>query len=413
MTDTNFRGPVANMGSMEDLTVQPTDGPTYSYQGHVIANLRSGIYGKDGNGNARVSAWYDNPGPVMVDNIPSSTSTTILAPAAAITSGTAFAGLITVSPGNTTAAIPSIATGMPFIPFGASAVQNVVALDFGFTTGTTTAGSSTIVVVDNTQFYLGQWLAIGGAGNAAKTLSQLTQVASIVSGNTTGITVSPSPLGSLTNAPIGSANLWNQFLPPGTAYGPSTPLPTAENLTLAMGLFRVWNPLQAISRNITVSSITASATGTITVRGFDVHSQAMSENLTIALGTATVAGKKAFKYIASITPNFTDATGTYSFGVGNLMGLPIRMDRYEYLSYVYNGINSVNQTGFVAADLTNPATATSGDVRGTINLATITNAQAANGAARLWVTQTIPLLNTIQGTPLFTAPVFGVTQFTN
>lgn len=411
MTDSAFRGPVSNVGSMMDspATIQPEDGPSYEYQGHVIANLRAGAFNKDGIGNARISAYLDNPGPVLVDNIPSTTSTTILAAAAALVSGTAFT-TISVAPGNSTAGSPSIATGLPFIPFGGTAVQNVIALDFGFTTGTTTAAASTIVVVDNTLFTVGQWLAIGGAGNSAKTLSQLTQVQTIVAGNTTGITVSPAPLGSLTNAPIGSANLWNAFLPPATPFGPSTPLPTAESILWAAGLFRLFNPLQAISRNVTVSTITASATGTITVRGFDVHSQAMSESLTIALGTATVAGKKAFKYIASVTPNFTDSTGTYSIGVGDVMGLPFRMDRYEYLNFCFAGVNSSNSTGFVAADLTNPATSTSGDVRGTINLAGITGGASANGVRRFWASQTLPLWNNIAGTPLNTAPIFGVTQ---
>src|ERR1700677_2258268 len=130
MTDSAFRGPVSNVGSMMDspATVQPEDGPSYEYQGHVIANLRGGAFNKDGIGNARVPAILDNSGPFTVDNIPSSTSTTILSAAAAVTSGTA-ATLITVAPGNTTAAVPSTATGLPFIPFGASAVQNVIALD--------------------------------------------------------------------------------------------------------------------------------------------------------------------------------------------------------------------------------------------------------------------------------------------
>lgn len=414
MTDSAFRGPLSNMGSMEDspATIQPEDGPSYSYQGHVFANIRSGAFNKDGIGNARVSAYLDNPGPVVVDNIPSTTSTTILAAAAALVSGTAMT-LISVAPGNTTGGVPSIATGLPFIPFGGSAVQNVIGLDFGFTTGTTTAAASTIVVMDNTLFTVGQWVCIGGAGNSAKTLSQLTQVQSIVAGNTTGITVLPAPLGSLTNAPIGSANLWNNFLPPATQFGPGATVPTAENIGWAAGLFRLFNPIQTLARNVTVSTVAAAVTGTLTVRGFDVHAQAMSENLTIATGTATVAGKKAFKYIASVTPNFTDATGTYSMGVGDVMGLPFRMDRYEYLAYCYGGVNAANSTGFVACDLTSPATATSGDVRGTVNLSTITGGGSANGVKRFFVVQTLPLWNNIAGTPNNTVPVFGVNNFSN
>jgi len=408
MTDSAFRGPVSNVGSMLDLTVQPEDGPFYAYQGNVLANLRAGAFNKDGIGNARVAAIFDGPEPVTVDGVPSATSTTVLAVSTSLASGTAIT-LLSVAPGNATAGTASHATGMPFIPFNSSTVQNVIALDFGFTTGTTTAGNSSIVVLDNTLFTVGQWLAIGGAGNSGKTLSQLTQVASIVAGGTTAITVQPAPLGSLTNAPIGSANLWNNFLPPATQFGPGAVVPNAESIAWAMGLFRVFNPLQALARNVTVASIT-SVGGTVTINGFYVHSQQMSETITVAAGTATAVGSKAFKYIASAIPNFTDTTGRYTVGVGNKFGFPFRMDRWEYLAYCWNGINGVNQTGFVGAVLTNPATPTTGDVRGTIDVSTITNSQVATGAQRLWIYQKFPLWNSSAGTPLNTAPIFGITQ---
>lgn len=409
MTDSAFRGPVSNVGSMMDLTVQPDDGPSYEYQGSVLANIRAGAFNKDGTGNARIQSFFNNPTPVTVDGIPSASSTTVLATATSLTSGTALT-LLSVAPGNATASVRSHATGMPFIPFGSSTVQNVIALDFGFTTGTTTAGASTIVVVDNTMFTVGQWLAIGGAGNSAKTLSQLTQVQSIVAGGTTAITVSPAPLGSLANAPIGSANLFNSFLPPATQFGPGTPLPTAESVNWAAGVFRCFNPLQALARNVVIASIT-SVGGTVTVSGFDVHGQQMSETLTVAAGTATLTGAKAFKYIVSVTPNFTDTTGRYSVGVGSKFGMPFRMDKWEYTTIRYAGANALNQTGFTAAVLTNPATATTGDVRGTVDVSALTTIGAApDGSQRLWISQAIPLWNSVTGTPINTAPIFGVTQ---
>jgi len=412
MTDTAFRGPVANVGSMMDspATVQPEDGPSYSYQGNVFPNLRSAPFNKDGVGPGRVGAFLNNPRPVLVDNIPSATSTTILAASTALVTATAMT-LISVSPGNTTGGVPSIATGVPLLAQGSTTPQNVIALDFGFTTGTTTAAASTIVVVDNTLFTVGQWLTIGGAGNSAKTLSQFTQVQSIVAGNTTGITVSPAPLGSLTNAPIGSANLFNPFLPPATQYGPSTPLPTSENVGWAAGIFRLFNPVQAIARNVTITSVT-SAGGTLTVFGWDIHAQAMTETITVAAGTATAAGKKAFKYINNVIPNFTDSTGRYTVGVGDVFGFPFRMDRYEYLQYSWAGINQLNTTGFVGAVLTSPSLSTTGDVRGTLNVAGITGGSSANGVSRLWMAQTLPLWNNIAGTPLNTVPIFGQTNST-
>jgi hypothetical protein len=247
----------------------------------------------------------------------------------------------------------------------------------------------------------------------------LTQVTAISATSTTSINVFPLPLGTLSNAPIGGANLFAQgYLPPATQFGPSSPVPNAEANALAGGLFRLFNPVGALARNVSITATTALATGTITIRGYDVHAQAMSEILTTALSTTTVYGRKAFKYIASVTPNFTDSTGTYSVGVGDVFGLPFRMDRYEYLQYCWNGINNVNQTGFVGAVIT-PTTGTSGDVRGTIQVGSagtataITNSASANGSARLWVIQTIPLWNDISGTPTNTVPFYGQTQFSN
>lgn len=413
MTNTNFRGPVNSMGAMEDTSIAIDDGPNYAYQGTVFPDLRVTLFNKDGVGQGRVPSYMDNPAIVTVDNIPSAATTTILAAAAALVSGTAMT-LTTVAPGNATAGVPSIATGLPFIPFGSSTVQNVIALDFGFTTGTTTAGNSTVVVVDNTLFAAGQWITIGGAGNSGKTLSQITQVQSIVSTNTTGITVSPSPLGSLTNAPIGSANLWNSLAPPSTQFGPSSPVANAQSNSLAGGMFRMFNPVGAISRNVAISSIT-SVGGTMTVRGFDVHNQAMSETLTVAAGTATLYGKKAFKFIASVTPNFTDTTGTYSIGIGDVIGFPIRADRGEYVTWFWAGLAQVSTTGFLAPDLTSPALATTGDVRGTLQLSNKAASgnglnSASDGVKRLWICQTLPLWNTITGTPLNTVPFFGQPQ---
>ena len=86
------------MGSMEDSpsTVQPEDGPLYSYQGVVLSNLRAAPFDKDGIGAGRVPSFLFNPQVVAVDNIPSTATTTILATAAAVTQAGAigFVGLI-------------------------------------------------------------------------------------------------------------------------------------------------------------------------------------------------------------------------------------------------------------------------------------------------------------------------------
>lgn len=415
MSNTNFRGPVNSMGAMEDSTSSIDDGPMYAYQGVIFPNLRSNPFQKDAVGPGRVPGYLINPQFVTVDNIPSTATTTIVALAAAATSGTAMT-LLTVAPGNTTAGVPSAATGVPIIPFGQSAPVTVsVMLDFGFATGTTVAGSSAVVVVDNTLFTLGSWIAVGGAGNAAKTSTLLTQVTAVSTANSTTINVFPVPLGSLVNAPINGGNLFSgAYLPPSTQYGPTTAVPTAVTNTIVAGMFRVFGAGGAISRNISVTSATAvAAGGAFKVAGYDIHNQAMSETLTLGANTtATLYGKKAFKSIMSVVPQFTD-TATYSIGIGDTFGFPVRADRQEYVDWSWNGIVKTNQTGFLGSVNTS-ASLTSGDVRGTLQVSAfgagtgIATNTASNGIARLFIQQTLPAVNTIYGTPTQTAPFFGV-----
>ncbi len=423
MTNTNFRGPVNSLGALEDATTNVEDGPSLAYQGTVFPNLRETTFPKDGVGQGRSLAFLDNPQIVTVDNIPQAASTTLIAAAnssavAAITNGVAMV-LTTTAAGNTVAGTPSVASGVPIIPFGSTAVVTAaLALDFGFTTGTTTAASSSVVVVNTALFTSGQWLVIGGAGNAGKTAALITQVTGFT--NATTITISPVALGTLTNAPIGSGNLFNNLSPPSTQFGPQVSTANAATPHWLAGMFRSFDPLQALSRNVSITPVvTTAAGGAFIVSGWDIHNQAMTESITVAASTTTsYYGKKAFKYIKSVIPQFTDATGAYSVGVGDVFGFPIRMDRYEYLNWSYNGVNAVNTSGFVAA-VVSVATNTTGDVRGTLQVSVlgggvgtgvITVSVPSNNTSRLWFAQTLPVLNNVAGTPLNTAPFFGVTQ---
>ena len=422
MTNTNFRGPVNSMGALEDATSgAPDDGPSLMYQGTMFPALRDATFAKDGVGGGRTVGFLDNPQVVVVDNIPQAATTTLIAAAnntttAAITNGVPMV-LSTTAAGNTHAGSPSIATGVPIIPFGSSTpVTAAIALDFGFTTGTTAAASTTVVVVDSTLFTVGQWLVIGGAGNSGKTAALITQVATIA--NATTITINPASLGTLTNAPIGSGNLFNNLSPPSTQFGPATSTANAATPHWLAGMFRSFDPLQAISRNVAIATInTSGAGGAFLVSGWDVHHQAMSESITVTAATTVSAyGKKAFKYIKSVVPQFSDSTGSYSVGVGDVFGFPIRADRFEAASnYSWNGILATNATGFLAA-VTSASSTTTGDVRGTLQISPLgggsvsVSGVTSNSTSRLWMCQIINLWNDVAGTPTNTAPFYGVTQ---
>lgn len=99
-------------------------------------------------------------------------------------------------------------------------------------------------------------------------------------------------------------------------------------------------------------------TAVVTVTGYDQYGQLQTE--VSASGTA-LATKKAFAAILSIVPsaNITGAT----FGTGNVLGLPFRVSSGDFFAPVFN---DAPDTGtLVVPDLTQPATSSTGDVRGT------------------------------------------------
>jgi len=126
-----------------------------------------------------------------------------------------------------------------------------------------------------------------------------------------------------------------------------------------------------------VTSNAGNTTQTVTVTGTDYYSQSQTETLTCN-GTTTVNGKKAFSTITQVT--VSDAiTGTISVGNTDVFGLPYRITDAGYLFRTgWAGAVADNAGTFVAADTTSPATATTGDVRGTFTPTT-----SANGSRRL------------------------------
>jgi len=77
-----------------------------------------------------------------------------------------------------------------------------------------------------------------------------------------------------------------------------------------------------------------------------------------------VNSTKAFKFIYSVTPQFTDAHN-YSVGTADIFGFPMQVQSFDECLLYWNSALITASTGFVAADTTSPATAATGDVRGT------------------------------------------------
>lgn len=141
-----------------------------------------------------------------------------------------------------------------------------------------------------------------------------------------------------------------------------------------LGVFSAfYDPSKFIGRTVAIASVGNDSAGTFLVAGWDFYGYPQSELITGAnAGTAT--GKKAFKFISSITPGGTMSGSNASAGQSDVYGLPLRADQFGQTSIVYNAAAITANTGFVAADTTTPATTTTGDVRGTYAVQSASNA---------------------------------------
>jgi hypothetical protein len=105
----------------------------------------------------------------------------------------------------------------------------------------------------------------------------------------------------------------------------------------------------------------AAGTGTVIVDGYDYLMQPMSENLVLN-GTTVVFGNKAFFLIRQVTIPLVGAV-TLNLGTGSRLGLPYKGGRV--LTEEFAGAVVATLGTLTAPVLTVPATATTGDTRGT------------------------------------------------
>ena len=127
----------------------------------------------------------------------------------------------------------------------------------------------------------------------------------------------------------------------------------------------------------------------MTVSGYDYYGQPMTEVITSSAAISTaVNGKKAFYQISSIAT--AGATGTtITVGTTDILGLPVRViDAGYIINASWANTLGANAGTLVNADMTTPATTTTGDVRGTFLPAT----SATNGSRRLVMAIAVPAI---------------------
>jgi hypothetical protein len=423
MAETVFDGPLITVGDFagQQSTAEeqnPLSGPNISYQGECFPDPRW-LINKDKVEPGTIFSHQMGPVVMMLDQIPAPSTTASIVAAAATSSGTAMTLISSGSSANY-----GVSYGVPFYPFQGSTVVTGTALDFGFCIVATTAASKTVTPVNMPidYFYVGQQLVIAHVGNAAGTKALITTVTAV---GATTITIADNALLTSTATKCGNANI------PFQRFG--NPTSTAASPYLAAGAAAILNPQEALARTIAVTcSSSATTCGTFTIAGYDIYGSSMSELIALTSATSstfTVYGKKAFKFVTSVTPNFASSagggTGQFSVGVGEAFGFPIRNDKWEYLTVFYNGAQvtatSTGQ-GYTAADTTATASSSTTDTRGTIQVSSNGNSTAAymsstvvSSTTRLTVMAIIPPYQMAGVSPPVGTSVnsllYGVTQF--
>jgi len=171
---------------------------------------------------------------------------------------------------------------------------------------------------------------------------------------------------------------------------------TAGNFTTGF-----YNRATTVGRALSITGATSGTGGTFLVSGYDCYGYAMSELITATSGATTANGKKAFKAVTSVVPQFTDAHN-YSIGTADIFGFGILASYFGDVSINWNATVITATTGFVAAITTSPATTTTGDVRGTYAV------QSASDGTKRLVMRVSPTLGSVVTNP--TTGLFGVTQ---
>ena len=379
MSITAFSGPVIafgqnTIGSNPSITdYNPDLGPSLFWGGVGRIDPRPNFNYIPGQTAGQFTAGFGTSDVQTISYAPYALSTSAIAAAANVVSGTAMTLVST----NSTSTGVSVSNSCTNYNTGAQ-VTGLLMVD-GFASFTGVIASSVLTVSSLTgTISIGMTIAGTGVNTGTTIVNQLTGAP----GGVGTYTVQGDDTASsttITAQATGTTALGQPFGAPASVY--------------------LWNPQALVSRAVSVTGSSSSTGGNITISGYDIYGVPMSEVIAAPAGATTVNGKKAFKYISSVVPAFTDAHN-YSVGTTDIYGFPLRSDFFSDVSINYNAAAVTANTGYVAAVTTSPATTTTGDVRGTYALQS-----ASDGSKRLAIRQFIlpANMNSVTG-------LFGVTQ---
>lgn len=171
------------------------------------------------------------------------------------------------------------------------------------------------------------------------------------------------------------------------------------NIINGVTFYNLGNPARVIS----VTGDANAAAFTATVYGLDCYGVQVGETIAYPGGATTINGKKTYKNIKAVYVS-ANTVGNVTVQTADIFGLNYYVSFFDYFAALY-----WNQALLVTAQFTpgvaTPATATSGDVRGTIAVP-----NASDGTKRLFWHLNVPGLVKPQAAAV-NASYIGVTQF--
>ena len=244
------------------------------------------------------------------------------------------------------------------------------------------------------------WSGSGGAFVPLVNQVPQTLTATNIAGANTATAGVPLTLVSTANSGVtlvssGGVTVWasGNVIPANTLIidglpGLVTPFNTVTQPSSGNPMVSLYDPTKAIARNVRITTTADDSGGFYTIAGYDLYGFPMTETVA-GVATAVASGKKAFKFIGSITPSGTLHSTGVTVGTGDVFGFPLRVNSVGFSQVWWNGTQSTNVTtpfgtasAYTFADTTSPATATTGDPRGTIYVGT---ASASNATRTLQV----------------------------
>ncbi len=394
MTITAFAGPVLTYGNTPGGSPDNQNaGPSLFFGGAGILDTRTPYNYKPGQGAGRTTvSWLGSSNIMTLNAVPYTKAVAAVAAAANVVAATP---MTLVSAASTTTGISIVASITNALTGVADTNGGVgfVGLDT-YTSVTASVAGNVMTVTANTS----PTISIGAVIlTAAGALVGTTVVGATVIGYGTGTGGTGTYILNVTTTTVASGTITLQ-----TAGPLSCTIAFGTSNTGAPNGNQLWNPQALLSRCVAITAA-GSASGTVTfdVRGYDIYGYPMIETIASTASTQTL-GKKAFKYIKSVTPSATDAIN-YSVDTVDVFGFPLRSDFFgdvliNYSASLSPAVITAN-TGYVAAVKLTP-TATTGDVRGTFVAASSSNAN------RLMFRQTPDPYNTTTD-----AGLYGPIQF--